>query len=108
MKKHNRLAWRRLCFLPCYAAVKYEKKQCAALYSVVAAATEYYNDSEDYNPCAVIVEDVAEAVVVHKVLQDVSCGAFICRTILSYAGRLFFANLFLNLFFAFGEIEDNL
>lgn len=34
--------------------------------SVVAAATEYYDDSEDYNPSAVIVEDMAKAVVIHN------------------------------------------
>ena len=36
--------------------------------SVIAAAAEHKNDSEDDYPGAVIVEDVAEAVVVHKVL----------------------------------------
>ncbi len=34
---------------------------------VVAAATEYYDDSEDYNPSTVIiVEDMAKAVVIHN------------------------------------------
>lgn len=39
-----------------------------AFLSVVAAATEYYNYCKNDNPGAVVVKNVAEAVIVHKVL----------------------------------------
>jgi len=40
---------------------------------VVAAATENDNDSKDDNPSAVVIKDVAQAVVIHYVcLQGVS------------------------------------
>jgi hypothetical protein len=42
---------------------------CQVRLSVVAAATENYNYRKNNYPGAVIVEDVAEAVVVHKVLR---------------------------------------
>ena len=35
--------------------------------SVIAAAAKYYNDSKNYDPCAVVVKDVAQAVVIHYV-----------------------------------------
>ena len=36
------------------------------LLSVVAAATENYDDSKDYDPGAVIVEKIAKTVVIHS------------------------------------------
>ena len=35
--------------------------------SVIAAAAKYYNDSKNHDPCAVVVKDVAQAVVIHYV-----------------------------------------
>ena len=52
--------------------------------SVVAAATENDNDSKDDNPSAVIIEDVAKTVVVHKVPPG-SIWAVFLRTIPYYA-----------------------
>ena len=54
--------------------------------SVVAAATEHKNDGKDDYPSAIIIEDVAEAVVVHICsLRGVSIGGVVLRSILYYA-----------------------
>ena len=46
------------------------------LFSVIAAATENYDDSKDDDPCAVIVEKMAEAVVVHNVFLQSMLAIF--------------------------------
>ena len=67
-------------------ARSYRTKHGALLiiYLVVAAATEYYNDRKNYDPGAVIIKDVAQAVVIHYVsLRELVSGSN--RLILSYA-----------------------
>ena len=61
-------------------------------YLVVAAATENYDNSKDDDPCAVVVEKMAQAVVVHKnmflrcmlalfsALIYIICGGVFCDT----------------------------
>ena len=53
-------------------------------FSVVAAATEYDDNSEDYNPGTVVVKDVTKAVVVHYVSSEVE---------LSLGSLLFYARI---------------
>ena len=43
-----------------------KKANFSRFFSVVAAATENYDDSENDNPGAVIVEKMAKAVVIHS------------------------------------------
>lgn len=52
---------------------------------VVAAATENYNDSKDNNPSAVVIKDVAQAVVVHYVCLRELLRWALARLILYYA-----------------------
>ena len=54
---------------------------------VVAATTEYYNDGEDHDPSAVIVKDVAQAVIHYVCLRELLCGS---RRLVSYYARRFF------------------
>ncbi|MBO5879843.1 MAG: hypothetical protein J6Q68_04765 [Clostridia bacterium] len=53
---------------------------------MVATAAEYNYYCKDNDPSTVIIEDVAQAVVIHYVFPpEVYCGVFSCRLIPYYA-----------------------
>ena len=51
---------------------------------VVAAATENYDNSKDDDPGAVIVEEMAEAVVIHSIFLRCTFAILVAHYILCY------------------------
>ena len=52
---------------------------------VVAATAENYDNSENYDPGTVIVKEMAQAVVIHKLCSSEMCSRFLSRSLTYYA-----------------------